>query len=290
MNKSAYYRKTQAPEESRYFDKTRYQGAIGFGEKLAKNEDEIKFSVIPDLVKEGCSVMLPSVDKFPFFPAIHEEWPDTAYDASKGARPPDIEVLDPRFNFRFAGTDSMRVFVEFKDFPQMSRYPATGFRIHCARTYIACQHYMRQPVVCLFRDDEPHERGNMDANPPMIPYQSAFKEGGKYLLYGDLLMDMKIHEESCFLRRIDRSKKDFQIRWWSQNRPGPGNIGADNAPIMKPWPEIAELLRSGKVRKKMGDPEGLPIWDFIQEHSEAAGFPKMRVPDGGLVWFTAEEK
>lgn len=260
---------------------TEYSETYGFEDRRELNDQKILELLLPCLTKEGCLVHPSNLDRAPLAMGgrVRRRWIDPVKAGGDPVRPPDIQPHNPDFNIR--GAEGLKsVLVEVKDFAQMNNTLSTGFKFSHVRTYLAVQHHYEMPVVLLFRDNPVQERGKV---PRLSPYVSAFKEGDEYFWYGNLLLDMELHEPSCFLRNARRG--DDQIRWVAQRGRG---YQDDGRPVMKPLHDILRLLRDGSVAKRRVDPNDLPLWRFIQAESAARGYPKMREPDGGLVYFTAK--
>lgn len=254
---------------------TEYSDEHGFHAKLQKNTEIIKESVIPELKAQGFGFSARCIDDVAF--ELTEEqrihWIDPLHPRN-GIRPPDLKSEGNKF-INIQGSDTLSVLFEYKDYAQESNFQHTGIPYRNVRTYFAIQHLWENPVYCLFRDKPFQEEGAAG----LSAYVSAFKEGDRHVLYGDLLTDMYVVRSRSYL---SESTGKVQIRWKCQD----GRDGTD--PFMKPISSITKMLRDGSIKKVKGDPNELPLWRLIQENSDRMGEPRLIEPPGGLVYFTAK--
>jgi hypothetical protein len=241
---------------SKYFDNEQYSDTDGFEQRNKVNQGVIREDLVPVLNSLGLSVMLPSADKHPVLvpEALADEWLD--FRGPNPFRPPDVLCFNPH------GPCSM-LYVEFKDFPMMQRFPCTGFHLKYLRTYLACQHHMEIPVLVLFRDSVSRESDCKLGE----GYKSAFIRGGKELFYGGFLADLdRPYRSKCLV-------DDSQVRWYSQE-----SLQDRGTPVMRTLDEIAGAIRAGGLKRKEIPPGELAYWDLAQGRCRPWGFVPMREP------------
>lgn len=247
----------------------------GFKQKLGVNDIELEKALVPEIEALGYEAKS-GLDKESYYdwPNLQEKWIDkNTREYWHGLRLPDILV----------GIEDKQALIEVKDQPQMNNWLSTGIRIRAVRRYIAIQHHLQLPLATIYIDNAIQETGK-NAKKPLDPYVSAFKTPeGKFYYYGNWLCDLKTCFKSTCLDKADNMDgQDCQIRWKCQE----GRNGTE--PIMKPFPQILEELKSGKVRKVQGNPDGQEFWMVIQRWSEHFNMPPLEVPEDGLIWFTAK--
>ena len=262
---------------------TEYTGADTFEEKNRRNADIIRSKYLPFMIAAGLTV-IPKVDADPIelSPYAKASYPNPVdFNARNGIRPPDVMGIDQRM--RIANAPSLdTAYFEVKDFPQTSLHNASGCEVRLVRRYLGIQHLFHMPVVMLFMDrDVPAT--------PSLPYalDSAFKENGEYIPYGGLLWDLLLHDKSMSprIKHKGETRNSPQIIWQVQD--------LEKKRIMRPINEIAESLRSGKVRMESMDPTSHPLWKSIHNvywwgewGVKKEDMPRMVVPPGGLTVFT----
>lgn len=260
---------------SQHYD-TEYADQPGFKPKLEANDRIIKEEYFPQLELLGFRFPENRFDASPLqlTPEQQADWIEPLQPRN-GIRGPDLLSLDCDL-VKVKDSASKQVFFEIKDFPQENNFLMQGIPYRNVRTYIAVQHLLGIPVFALFRDNAKQEAGT----DRLTPYVSAFKDNGRYLVYGDLLFDMYLRRGRSY--DVGQSNDKQEIRWQAQQeRDG-------SMPCMKPISAIARMLGDGKIRKVKADPTDLPLWKFIQEQSVKMNEPQLKVPEGGLIYFTAK--
>ena len=260
---------------------TDYEDGTSFDERNAANHKIIREKYIPSIKDAGMSVNLKQdVDPIELSDDDKKDYPNpNDFTAYAGIRSPDLMAIDGRI--RIANILGLSIaYMEVKDFPQLSKYNATGCEARLVMRYLAIQHLCRLPLVMLFRDED------RPATERLPELKSAFGRTP----YGGLIWDLDVHEGSMspripHVKEGKFGKREFpQILWRAQNP-------FDGKPFMSPIQEIAELLRSGKVSMKSVDPTGFPLWNTLngqrwEEWPEELRQKPMIVPKGGLVVFT----
>lgn len=271
---------------------TRYAEFPEFFDKRELNEKIIREEYLPHFANCGFSFSPKCIDDvaFELSSEERERWIEPI-PALNGIRFPDLR-MEAEF-IKLAGTDATSALFEVKDQPQMNRFLTTGIPHLLVRRYWAVQNLIKIPVFPLFRDSAIQELGTEE----LEPYTSAYKTKGVYIPYGGLLADMPISHDHERGGRSYAWQKNAQS-WWKREihwmaQPRWGRDGSARSLLV--LPEITELLKSGKIRKVVGDPTGrVPLFDLIQDAAvgkfEKSGIPPhepLRIPKGGMVWFTA---
>jgi hypothetical protein len=247
---------------------TTYSSSRTFEEKNEKNRAIMEAELVPALNALDLKVVLASADKEAVSvpAAIADEWLD--FRGPNPYRPPDLLCHNPW------GTSCKYIWVEFKDFPMMQKYPCTGFQLKHLRTYLSVQHHFETPVLVLFRDSADREVDNKLGE----GYRSAFIRGGKEHFYGGLLADLKPNFSISLT-------SDSQVRWYSQE-----SLQERDTPVMRTLEEIASDLRAGKVLRKEVPPEDLEYWGIMQHKCGQHGFSPMREPKKLVVFRTDKRR
>lgn len=264
---------------------TEYEDTSDFKETLAKNTKIIIERVIPELKTQGFNFSIERcIDEFAYKLTEEEKenWIDPLhFQIKRDIRPPDL-LSDGNSFIKIANESITSVLFEYKDQPQENEYLMQGIPYRNVRTYLAIQHLWQIPVIPIFRDTALQETGESKIR-KLTAYISAFKDGGEFILYGDLIFDMRVSPRRSY--DIGQSNGKLEIRWYAQRWV---DGSESDSPMMKPISKITELLKSGKIRKVI-EPnpyEKLPLWKLIQDQSDARNEPRLLVPEGGLVYFT----
>jgi len=270
---------------------TEYDNDSDFDARNKKNHELIRKYYVPDILASGMNVGLKmDVDPIYLSDDAKGDYPNpNDFSAYAGLRSPDLMGNDPRMKIINSPGLAM-AYLEVKDFPQLSKYNATGCEARLVMRYLSIQHLYQIPVVMLFRDED------RPATDRLGELKSAFGKGP----YGGLIWDLMVHEASMsphvpHKRETPSGNKYYpQVIWRAQNP-------ITNAPIMMPMREIADQLRSGEVSMRRVDPAKHQLWEtlgsdrwkkeWIGKYDERSWFngrrKPMRVPKDGLAVFTA---
>jgi len=256
--------------ESQYF-KTEYSGCSSFDEFKRKSSARIEeyrlaFSRHNISLGYGCEM-----DSVPLDHSGDPRWICPRH--ADRTRVADLFMLCPGMvvSGMPPGCHKTNGMIEIKDFPRMSRYPATGFPLYEFQVYVAVQHYYDLPVAVFFKDDIERAQGTVEM-PPFSPCYG--KEP-----YGGLLRDLKFHESS-FMEERGKPRYKTQIRFRTQ-------LG--ERPLMCTIPQFAAMLRNGSLRRTvLRDPYEWDSWTIAQNRAEEFGLTKMREPEGGLICYSLE--